>query len=113
MPVHQVGLPADMDAFLELGERYGVAIVEDAACAIGAQYKGAPIGALGPIACFSLHPRKVITTGEGGMITLHDAGLAERLRHLRHTPWASRTWRVTTPIASSSRVIRSAASITA
>jgi perosamine synthetase len=83
MPVHQVGLPADMDAFLELGERYGVAIVEDAACAIGASYKGRPIGSLGPLACFSLHPRKVITTGEGGMIAVADPKMAERLRRLR------------------------------
>lgn len=83
MPVHQVGLPADMDAFLELGERYGVAIVEDAACAIGASYKGRPIGSLGPLACFSLHPRKVITTGEGGMIAVADPEVAERLRRLR------------------------------
>ena len=83
MPVHQVGLPADMDALLEVAERYGVGILEDAACAIGATYKGRPIGAVGPMACFSLHPRKVITTGEGGMITLHDADLAEHLRHLR------------------------------
>jgi perosamine synthetase len=83
MPVHQVGLPADMDAFLELGRRHGVAIVEDAACAIGATYKGRRIGALGPLACFSLHPRKVITTGEGGMITLDDHEIAARLRQLR------------------------------
>ncbi|HEY5287821.1 MAG TPA: DegT/DnrJ/EryC1/StrS family aminotransferase [Solirubrobacteraceae bacterium] len=83
MPVHQVGLPADMDAFLELGRRHGVAIVEDAACAIGANYKGRPIGSLGPLACFSLHPRKVITTGEGGMIAVSDPDVAERLRRLR------------------------------
>jgi dTDP-4-amino-4,6-dideoxygalactose transaminase len=83
MPVHQVGLPADMDGFLALADRYGVAIVEDAACAIGATYKGRPIGSLGPLACFSLHPRKVITTGEGGMITVHDPTVAERLRRLR------------------------------
>jgi perosamine synthetase len=83
MPVHQVGLPADMDRFLELGERYSVAILEDAACAIGASYKGRPVGSLGPLACFSLHPRKVITTGEGGMITLQDPDVAERLRRLR------------------------------
>jgi dTDP-4-amino-4,6-dideoxygalactose transaminase len=83
MPVHQVGLPADMDRFLDLGERYGVAIVEDAACAIGASYKGRPIGSLGPLACFSLHPRKVITTGEGGMIAVQDGDFAERLRRLR------------------------------
>ena len=83
MPVHQVGLPADMDAFLELGRSHEVAIVEDAACAIGASYKDRPIGSLGPLACFSLHPRKVITTGEGGMIAVSDAEVAERLRRLR------------------------------
>src|SRR5919112_6437144 len=83
MPVHQVGLPADMDAFLKLGERHGIAIVEDAACAIGATYKGRRIGSMGPLACFSLHPRKVITTGEGGMITLNDPRIADRLRKLR------------------------------
>jgi perosamine synthetase len=83
MPVHQVGLPADMDAFFELGERRGVTIVEDAACAIGAEYKDRPIGSLSSLACFSLHPRKVITTGEGGMITVQDAAVAERLRRLR------------------------------
>lgn len=90
MPVHQVGLPADMDAFFQLGERHGVAIVEDAACAIGALYNGRPIGSLGSpgspggsLACFSLHPRKVITTGEGGMITTGDPAIAGRLRRLR------------------------------
>jgi dTDP-4-amino-4,6-dideoxygalactose transaminase len=83
MPVHQVGLPADMDRFLELAERHGIAIVEDAACAIGATYKGRTIGSMGHPACFSLHPRKVITTGEGGMITLGDPVIAERLRRLR------------------------------
>jgi perosamine synthetase len=83
MPVHQLGLPADMDLFLALADRYGLAIVEDAACAIGASYKGRPIGSLGPLACFSLHPRKVITTGEGGMIAVHDPAVAERLRMLR------------------------------
>ena len=83
MPVHQVGLPADMDRFMDLGDRYGVTIVEDAACAIGATYKGRPIGSLGPLACFSLHPRKVITTGEGGMITVHEPEVADRLRRLR------------------------------
>ena len=83
MPVHQVGLPAEMDAFLELGERYDVAIVEDAACAIGATYKGRPVGSLSPMACFSLHPRKVITTGEGGMIAVQDPEVAAQLRFLR------------------------------
>jgi perosamine synthetase len=83
MPVHQLGLPADMDAFLDLSGRHGLALVEDAACAIGARHRGRPIGSLGPLACFSLHPRKVITTGEGGVITLQDAEVAARLRQLR------------------------------
>ena len=83
MPVHQIGLPADMDSFLELGARHGLAIVEDAACAIGALHRGRPIGSLGPLACFSFHPRKVITCGEGGMIAVHDPEVAERLRALR------------------------------
>jgi perosamine synthetase len=83
MPVHQMGLPADMDSFLELAERHGLALVEDAACAIGALHRGRPIGSLGPLACFSFHPRKVITCGEGGMIAVQDAELAERLRRLR------------------------------
>jgi dTDP-4-amino-4,6-dideoxygalactose transaminase len=83
MPVHQVGLPADMDSFFELAESRGLTLVEDAACAIGAHYKGRPIGSLGPLSCFSLHPRKVITTGEGGMIAVQDPAVAERLRRLR------------------------------
>jgi len=83
MPVHQVGLPADMDRFFELGRSYGLKIVEDAACAIGATYKGQPVGSLGEAACFSLHPRKVITTGEGGMIAVADPEFAGRLRRLR------------------------------
>lgn len=83
MPVHQVGLPADMDSFLDLANRHGLVLVEDAACAIGALHRGRPIGSLGPLACFSFHPRKVITCGEGGMIAVHDPDVAERLRRLR------------------------------
>jgi len=83
LPVHQVGLPAEMDRFIELAQRHGLALVEDAACAIGALYRDRPIGSLGPLACFSFHPRKVITCGEGGMIAVHDPEMAERLRRLR------------------------------
>jgi perosamine synthetase len=83
MPVHQLGLPADMDPLFEIAERHGLQIVEDAACAVGASYKSRPIGSLGPLACFSLHPRKVITTGEGGMITTADGDVAALSRSLR------------------------------
>jgi perosamine synthetase len=83
MPVHQIGLPAEMDSFLHLAEQHGLALVEDAACAIGALHRGRPIGSLGALACFSFHPRKVITCGEGGMIAVHDSDVAERLRRLR------------------------------
>ena len=83
IPVHQVGLPADMDSFIDLAERHDLTLVEDAACAIGALHRGRPIGSLGPLACFSFHPRKVITCGEGGMIAVHDPAVAERLRRLR------------------------------
>jgi perosamine synthetase len=82
--VHQVGLPADMDGILAVAARHNLTVIEDAACAIGSEYDGRLIGQpLGTMACFSFHPRKVLTTGEGGMITTSDAKLAERLRRLR------------------------------
>lgn len=83
MVVHQIGLPVDLDRFHEIGRRRGVAIVEDAACAIGSRYKGRPIGGHSELVCFSFHPRKVITTGEGGMITTNNPRHAARLRLLR------------------------------
>lgn len=83
MVVHQIGLPADIDAFRALGEKHGVKILEDAACAIGSRYKGRPIGGHTEMACFSFHPRKVITTGEGGMITTDCVDYGQRLRLLR------------------------------
>ena len=68
---------------MELAEARGLEIVEDAACAIGARYKGRPIGSLGAAGVLLVHPRKVITTGEGGMITVQDPEVAARLRQLR------------------------------
>jgi perosamine synthetase len=82
--VHQLGLPADIDAFTALARRAGVEVIEDAACAIGSRYRGRPIGAHSALVCFSFHPRKVITTGEGGMVTTDSDALAARLRLLRH-----------------------------
>lgn len=81
--VHQIGQPADLDRFLAIGAKHGVKILEDAACAIGARYKGRPIGGHSEMACFSFHPRKVITTGEGGMVTTNNPDHARRLRLLR------------------------------
>ena len=82
--VHQIGLPAEMNEILAVATRHNLAVIEDAACAIGSEYDGTLIGKpVGTIACFSFHPRKILTTGEGGMITTNDAAIADRLRRLR------------------------------
>jgi perosamine synthetase len=80
--VHQVGLAADLDRLRGVATA-GIALVEDAACAIGATYHGRPIGSHGNTACWSFHPRKTMSTGEGGMLTTDDAALAARARRLR------------------------------
>jgi len=82
--VHQVGLPADVAAFRRLARKARVKLVEDAACAIGSQVDGRPVGGDADVAVFSFHPRKLVTTGEGGMIVTRDRRLAARLRSLRH-----------------------------
>jgi len=84
MLVHQLGLPADLDEIERRASARGVTVIEDSACALGSSYKGRPIGSSANLNCFSFHPRKVIVTGEGGMITTPDAELAARLRRLRH-----------------------------
>jgi perosamine synthetase len=82
--VHQIGLPAEMKTLLAVAAEHNLAVIEDAACAIGSEYEGELIGRpLGTMACFSFHPRKILTTGEGGMITTSDGNLADRLRRLR------------------------------
>jgi perosamine synthetase len=83
MVVHQIGMPVDIDRFLAIGRSHGIKIFEDAACAIGSRYKGRPVGGHTEMACFSFHPRKIITTGEGGMITTNNPEYAARLRLLR------------------------------
>lgn len=80
MAVDQVGLPADLDPIFEMAKKKGLRVLEDAACALGSEYKGRKIGGFGEISCFSFHPRKLITTGEGGMITTSDNLLAESAR---------------------------------
>src|SRR5206468_6339964 len=81
VPVHQVGLAADLDRLAPLPPH--VTIVEDAACALGSTYRGRPVGSHANIACFRFHPRKTLSTGEGGMITTDDAEIAARARRLR------------------------------
>lgn len=83
LAVHLFGLSADMDPINEIARRHGLWVVEDAACGFGARYHGKHVGTLADTGCFSFHPRKAITTGEGGMITTDDARLAEKLRRLR------------------------------
>jgi UDP-4-amino-4-deoxy-L-arabinose-oxoglutarate aminotransferase len=83
IPVHFAGAPADMEPILEMADRRDLAVIEDAAHAIGTRYRGIPAGGFGRIAVFSFHPLKNVTTGEGGMITLSDDHLAERLSLLR------------------------------
>src|SRR5262245_35424348 len=84
MVVHQLGLPCDLDRVTAFARTHGLLVVEDAACAAGATYKGRPIGNAESPAVFSFHARKVITSGEGGIVTTGDATLAARLRRLRH-----------------------------
>ena len=69
IPVHLFGLPAEMDPILKVAKKYHLWVIEDAACGFGSWYRGRHSGTLGEIGCFSFHPRKSITTGEGGMIT--------------------------------------------
>ena len=82
MLVHQAGLAADIDAFADLTDA-GVTIIEDAACVAGAQYKGRPVGSHGHLTCFSFHPRKTLSTGEGGILLTDDESIAERAASLR------------------------------
>jgi dTDP-4-amino-4,6-dideoxygalactose transaminase len=81
--VHQGGVPADVEAVRALCQPRGIVVIEDAACAAGSRYRGAPVGTGAEIAAWSFHPRKLITTGEGGMLTTDNAEWADRARRLR------------------------------
>ncbi|MDR1920808.1 MAG: DegT/DnrJ/EryC1/StrS family aminotransferase [Candidatus Adiutrix sp.] len=81
--VHLFGLTADMEPIMAVAREYGLKIIEDAACASGAGYRGRPAGGLADVGCFSFHPRKIITTGEGGMCTTDNEALAARMACLR------------------------------
>jgi dTDP-4-amino-4,6-dideoxygalactose transaminase len=104
--VHLFGLAADMDAILAIARRHDIAVIEDAACGIGTTFSGRPVGTLGDVGCLSFHPRKVITTGEGGMVLTNRDDLASVVRSLRnhgstglpsrevepHGPWTMATF---------------------
>jgi dTDP-4-amino-4,6-dideoxygalactose transaminase len=81
--VHQFGLAAEMDALRRIARRFDVKILEDAACALGTRSGGRHVGRTGIAGCLSFHPRKSITTGEGGMVLTDDRSLAEQVRMLR------------------------------
>jgi perosamine synthetase len=81
--VDQGGVPVDLDGLRALCDPAGIRVVEDAACAVGATYLGRPVGAGADLAAWSFHPRKLLTTGEGGMLTTSDAEWAARARRLR------------------------------
>jgi dTDP-4-amino-4,6-dideoxygalactose transaminase len=83
MPVHLFGLCADMDAIMKLVKRYNLVVVEDAACALGSLFNSKHAGTLGDVGCFSFHPRKPITTGEGGMVTTDNPEIASKVQSLR------------------------------
>ena len=80
IPVHAFGLPCEMDALNEVADKHGIKVIEDAACAFGAKWKGNYAGTMGDIGCFSFHARKGLTTGEGGMVVTDDKKLAEKMR---------------------------------
>jgi dTDP-4-amino-4,6-dideoxygalactose transaminase len=88
LAVHLFGRPAEWEA-LQTAVPQEVALLEDAAGALGATYRGTPCGSLGALACFSFHPRKIVTTGEGGAVTTDDAELDASVRRLRHHGWAA------------------------
>jgi perosamine synthetase len=89
MPVHIYGHPADMDPLRDLAREHDLAVIEDAAEAHGAEYKGQRCGGLGDVGCFSFYANKIITTGEGGMAVTNDRRLAERLRSDRNLAFRS------------------------
>ncbi len=82
--VHLFGLAAELDPILTLARRHQLTVVEDAACAVGTTYRDRPVGTFGALGCFSFHPRKVISTGEGGMVITDDPALDERVQSLRN-----------------------------
>lgn len=84
IPVHEFGQSADIKSLMQIAGKYDLMVIEDAACALGTEYRGKKAGTFGDIGCFSFHPRKAITTGEGGLIVSNDRKIAEKVRALRN-----------------------------
>ena len=84
IPVHEFGLACDIEAVMQIATKHNLYVIEDAACALGAMQNGKYVGTFGNLGSFSLHPRKSITCGEGGMLLTADDALAKKLRQLRN-----------------------------
>ncbi|TSA25911.1 aminotransferase class I/II-fold pyridoxal phosphate-dependent enzyme [bacterium] len=84
IPVHEFGQSAKLDDIMNIAQKYNLKIIEDAACALGAEFEHQKVGTFGELGCFSFHPRKAITTGEGGVIVTNNDKLAEKLKILRN-----------------------------
>lgn len=90
LPVHLFGHPVDMEAVRVLADRHGLIVIDDAAEAHGAEVRGRRVGSFGGMTCWSFYANKIVTTGEGGMVTTDDPALAERLRSLRNLAYGRR-----------------------
>ncbi len=84
LPVHEFGQAADIEKIKQIAQEFNLKIVEDAACALGTEFKDKKAGTFGDIGCFSFHPRKALTTGEGGLVVTNDDELAHRVKALRN-----------------------------
>jgi dTDP-4-amino-4,6-dideoxygalactose transaminase len=84
IPVHEFGLACDIAELMQIADKYDLFVIEDAACALGAKENGKFVGSFGQVGSFSLHPRKAVTSGEGGILTTEDDDLAEKFRVLRN-----------------------------
>lgn len=84
IPVHEFGQSADIEPLMQIAQKHNLKVVEDAACALGTEYNGKKVGTFGSIGCFSFHPRKAITTGEGGLLVTNDPVIADKVRALRN-----------------------------
>jgi dTDP-4-amino-4,6-dideoxygalactose transaminase len=89
IPVHEFGLACDIEKVMQIAKKHNLKVVEDAACALGATFNGKHVGLFGDAGSFSFHPRKAITSGEGGMVTTNNAELAEDIRVLRNHGYSS------------------------